>query len=72
MAKRVAAKGVEVRCDVAIGKPTIDIVARAERLRADVIVMASHTFEPRQGVPGLGTTSYKTAMLCRCPILLVK
>jgi nucleotide-binding universal stress UspA family protein len=72
MAKRIASKGADVQCEVVIGEPMVDIVKQAERLGADVIVMASHRVEPRKGVQGLGTTSYKTAILCRCPILLVK
>ncbi|MEW6271478.1 MAG: universal stress protein [Thermodesulfobacteriota bacterium] len=72
MAKRVAKDGLDVSCEVIVGEPMVDIVKWADRMRADVIVMASHRVEPKKGVQGLGTTSYKTAILCRCPILLVK
>ncbi|HEY8515442.1 MAG TPA: universal stress protein [Candidatus Binatia bacterium] len=71
-AKSITKKGVTVRCEVVIGEPMVDIVKHAERMRADVIVMASHRVEAKKGPQGLGTTSYKTAILCRCPILLVK
>lgn len=72
MARRLGAKGADVRCEVTIGDPAADIVKHAVRSRADIIVMASHQVEPRKGAGGLGTTSYKTAIVCRCPILLVK
>ena len=72
IARRLRAKGIEVVCEVIVGDPATDIVRLAERRRADVIVMSSHRVQPRSPGYGLGTTSYKTAILCRCPILLVK
>jgi nucleotide-binding universal stress UspA family protein len=72
LARQLAARGAAVRCEVLIGDPATDIARAAERLRADIVVMASHRVQPRRPGLGLGTTSYKTAILCRCPVLLVK
>jgi nucleotide-binding universal stress UspA family protein len=72
LARRLAKRGADVHVEVRVGDPTADIVAHADRMKADVIVMASHRLEPRKGIQALGTTSYKTAIVCRCPILLVK
>jgi len=72
LAARLEKRGADVHVEVVVGDPTAGIVEHAERMRADVIVMASHRLAPRNGVQGLGTTSYKTAIVCRCPILLVK
>jgi nucleotide-binding universal stress UspA family protein len=72
LARRLRAKGIDVRCEVIVGDPATDIARFAERRRVDVIVVASHRVQPRRSGSGLGTTSYKTAILCRCPILLVK
>ena len=71
--RRHAQPGTDVRAVVLLGDPARDIVRWAERRRADLIVMASHSVEPGRGPQlGWGTTSYKVALLCRCPVLLVK
>jgi len=72
-ARRLATKGVEVEPVVLIGAPARDIVRHATANKVDLIVMSSHaiTSLARPGY-GLGTTSYKVGILCRCPIMLVK
>jgi len=63
------------RIEIKTGRPAKEIVAYASRSRADLIVMGSHSVDPRRKAPphpGWGTVSYKVALLCRCPILLVK
>jgi nucleotide-binding universal stress UspA family protein len=72
LARQLTARGAAVRCEVFIGDPATDIARAAERHRADIVVMASHRVQPQRPGRGLGTTSYKTAILCRCPVLLVK
>ena len=71
-AKAFTAKGITVRCEVCVGEPAREIVRAAARGRADVIVMGSHRVDPKRRFAGLGPTSYKVGILCRCPILLVK
>jgi nucleotide-binding universal stress UspA family protein len=43
----------------------------AARRRVDLVVLGSHRLSPRPGY-GLGTTSYKVALACACPVLLLK
>jgi nucleotide-binding universal stress UspA family protein len=72
LAKRRGKSGVEIRGEVLIGSPATDIARYAARHDADLIVMASHRVDPKRPGHGLGTTSYKVAILCTCPVLLVK
>ncbi len=66
-----ARDGVRVALSVVVGDPPRAILAAASRRRADLIVMRSHSVEPG-GEVGWATVSYKVALLCRCPVLLVK
>ncbi len=71
--RKYAQPGMDVRPVVIIGDPARDVVRWAERQRADLIVIGSHSVEPRPGErAGWGSISYKVALLCRCPVLLVK
>ena len=72
-ARRFATKRVEVELVVLIGMPARDIVRHAEAKKVDLIVMSSHKItSPTRPGYGLGTTSYKVGILCRCPVMLVK
>jgi len=63
--------GLRVSHAVTIGDPAREIVRVATTRRADLVVLGSHRVGPRPG-QGFGTTSYKVALLCPCPVLLVK
>jgi nucleotide-binding universal stress UspA family protein len=65
-------KGLRVRTIVRLGDPPLEIVRLALRQRVDLVVMGSHRVNPARPRPGFGTTSYKVALACQCPILLVK
>jgi universal stress protein A len=71
-ARRFLKRGVRVRAVVRLGDPPLEIVRLALRQRADLVVMGSHRVSPARPRPGFGTTSYKVALACQCPILLVK
>jgi nucleotide-binding universal stress UspA family protein len=71
-AQRFGANGVEVEGVVLIGVPAREIVRYAAGRKVDLIVMSSHRVAPGRSGEGWGTTSYKVALLCSCPILLVK
>jgi len=72
-ARRFASKGVKVEPVVLIGTPARDIVRHAQANKVDLIVMSSHKItSPARPGYGLGTTSYRVGILCRCPVLLVK
>ena len=71
--RKYAQPGMDVRSVTLIGDPARDVVRWAERQRVDLIVIGSHSVEPRSGPRvGWGSISYKVALLCRCPVLLVK
>jgi len=67
----LAASGLRVSCMVTIGDPAREIVRVAAARRADLVVLGSHRIGTGPG-QGLGTTSYKVAIACPCPVLLVK
>ena len=70
-AAKLSASGLRVQHAVTIGDPAREIVRAAAARRADLVVLGSHRLSPRPG-QGLGTTSYKVALTCGCPVLLVK
>ncbi len=51
------------------GQPWRDIIATAERLHADLVVIGSHGFGGWDRV--LGTTAGKIANHARCPVLII-
>lgn len=71
--RKHAPPGIDARAVVLIGEPARDVVRWAERQRVGLIVIGSHSVEPKAGERlGWGTTSYKVALLCKCPVMLVK
>ena len=70
-AASLAASGLRVQHTVTIGDPAREILRFAAARRADLVVLGSHRLERKPGY-GLGTTSYKVALACGCPVLLVK
>jgi nucleotide-binding universal stress UspA family protein len=74
MIARVKKDAVPIRPVVLIGEPAPDILRYATRNRVDLIVMGSHPVDPAKRAAGVGwgTTSYKVALLCSCPVMLVK
>jgi len=72
-AQRLAREDIDVSQAIFVGSPVRDIVRLVTDKRVDLIVMSSHAVKPsaRPG-GGFGTTSYRVALLCPCPILLVK
>jgi universal stress protein A len=62
---------VRSRGRIVIGEPYQDILRLAATARVDLIVLGSHRIGLRPAL-GLGTTSYRVGILCRCPVLLVK
>lgn len=73
VAGRFQERGLRTTLAVVMGVPAREIVRYAEGKKVDLIVINSHEVvdldRPGQG---LGTTSYKVAILCRCPVMLVK
>lgn len=71
-ARPFLARGLRVRTIVRLGDPPLEIVRLALRQQADLVIMGSHRVNPARPRPAFGTTSYKVALACQCPILLVK
>jgi nucleotide-binding universal stress UspA family protein len=72
-ARRLTREDIDVSETVFVGSPVRDIVRHVNDKRVDLIVMSSHAVKPSvRPVDGFGTTSYRVALLCPCPILLVK
>jgi nucleotide-binding universal stress UspA family protein len=70
-AASLAASGLRVGHVVTIGDPAREILRFAAARRADLLVLGSHQLGPKPGQE-LGTTSFKVALACACPVLLVK
>jgi nucleotide-binding universal stress UspA family protein len=70
-AGQLTRKGINVRGTVVIGGPADEIVRYAAANKVDLILMRSHPVGRGRG-EGWGTTSYKVAVLCTCPVMLVK
>lgn len=63
---------VEVACKIRYGKRAHEIVRYEMDHGVDLIVMSSHRIDADHPAQSLGTLSYQVAMLCQCPVLLVK
>ena len=70
--KRFEKAGLTVRAKVVTGDTLAEIRREAVRGKADLVVLASHRIDPRPGLHDWGTVSYKAAVVCPCPVLLVK
>jgi nucleotide-binding universal stress UspA family protein len=70
-AATLSASARRVQHAVTVGDPAREILRLAAARRADLVVLGSHRLGPQPG-HGLGTTSYKVALACRCPVMLVK
>jgi len=70
-AASLVASGLRVGHAVTIGDPAREILRFATARRADLVVLGSHQLGPKPG-QGLATTSFKVALACACPVLLVK
>ena len=67
-----AAGPVRVYHDLQFGKRAEAIVRYAEDRSMDLIVLSSHKVDRDHPALGLGTISYRIAIVARCPVMLVK
>jgi nucleotide-binding universal stress UspA family protein len=70
--ERFKDKGVRLRHDVLFGKRAETIVRYAEEHGVDLMILSSHKVDRDHPALGLGTLSYRIAIVARCPVLLVK
>lgn len=72
MEERFKAAGVPVYHEIVYGKRAETIVHHAEERGMDLIVLSSHKVDREHPALGVGTLSYRIAIVARCPVLLVK
>jgi nucleotide-binding universal stress UspA family protein len=65
-------KKVKVHNEILYGNRVAEIVAFARRTGTDLIVLASHPFDPSQPAANWGSLSHQVGLLATCPVLLVK
>jgi len=72
MGQRFVEADIDIRQKIRFGKRAGEIVKYSDDHAFDLIVMSSHTLEPKNRTSTIVTLSYQVSLLCRCPILLVK
>jgi nucleotide-binding universal stress UspA family protein len=72
MEEKLKAAGVRVRHEVVYGKRAETIVRYAEEHGTDLMILSSHKVDRDHPALGIGTISYRIAIVARCPVLLVK
>lgn len=70
--ERFKEAGVAVRQELVIGRRAETIVRYAEDHDMDLVILSSHKVDRDHPALGLGTLSYRIAIVVRCPVLLVK
>ena len=63
---------VPIYHEIVYGKRAEAIVHHAEERGMDLIVLSSHQVDRDHPALGVGTISYRIAIVARCPVLLVK
>jgi nucleotide-binding universal stress UspA family protein len=63
---------IKARSEILYGKRAETIIRHAEDREIDLIVLSSHKVDRDHPALGLGTISYRIAIVARCPVLLVK
>jgi nucleotide-binding universal stress UspA family protein len=64
--------GIKARSEILYGKRAETIIRHAEDREIDLVVLSSHKVDRDHPALGLGTISYRIAIVARCPVLLVK
>jgi nucleotide-binding universal stress UspA family protein len=72
MQETLVAAGVRVRHEILFGKRAESIIRHAEDNAMDLMILSSHQVDRDHPALGLGTISYRIAIVARCPVLLVK
>jgi nucleotide-binding universal stress UspA family protein len=64
--------GAGVNIEVRYGRRAETLLSFVDEARPDLIVLPSHRLDFSSPAKGLGTLSYRIAILSPCPVLLVK
>ena len=70
--EKLTQANVRVRHEIVYGKRAETIVRYAEEQEMDLLILSSHKVDRDHPARGLGTLSYRVAIVARCPVLLVK
>ncbi len=71
MASPLTAKGIKVRCELAVGEPTGEILRKAHNENVDLIVMSTHN-EGELYKMVVGSVAEKVLLGTKRPVLLAK
>ena len=71
LAGRVRSTGIEVRTEVLVGKPSLEITRMVERGGIDLVVKTARP-EEREGTAAVGRVAVRLMRLCPCPIWVVQ
>ncbi len=71
VAAPLTAKGIKVRCDLAVGEPTGEILKKAHNEDVDLIVMSTH-YEGELYKMVVGSVAEKVLLGTKRPVLLAK
>jgi universal stress protein A len=70
--ERFKQAGITVRQEILLGKRAETIVRYAEDHGTGLILLSSHKVDRQHPSLGIGTLSYRVAIVANCPVLLVK
>ena len=71
VASPLKAKGIKVRCDIAVGEPKVEILNKAHKDDVDLIVMSTH-FDGELYKLVVGSIAEKVLLGTKRPVLLAK
>lgn len=71
-AEQLQSSDLEVKTEVRYGERVKEILACADDFNAEMIILQSHRIDPDKPGESIATISYKVAVFCRCPVLLLK
>lgn len=72
LAEELAAGEVDVEQRVVYGKRVREIVAYAQDLQADLVILSTRPLDPDNPQVAWGSISNQVAILAPCPVLLIK
>jgi len=64
--------GFKLYKKILLGNRVREILDFINKEGIDLVVLSSHKVDPKAGLEGWGTISYKVGMLAHCPVLMVK
>lgn len=64
--------GTRVETLVTYGHRAREIVRQSDDLGSDLIVLSSHRIDRDHPAGGIGTISHQVALVCDCPVLLIR